>query len=128
MLVWVGWCRSERALRAAFAVEYSDDGDFLGSPFSRAVGIRRFNEMTTEVSRVDPSTRLSELLHEVSYAETFVPQLAASTGDLVERANAAVLFYGVEDELEVDVEGDLPDYAAHGVALRWIGRAVYTWT
>lgn len=119
VLVWTGSCESTRALQSLLTIEYSPDGDDLGSPFSRAVGLGRYSEGLTEAEVVEPSTDFASLLDGFSDSEMFLPHLIAQVGPQTQRSNAVALFYDVQKE------GDFPDFSAPGVELRYIGRFSY---
>jgi hypothetical protein len=90
--LWVGVARSEDALRACVTSSFSED-DFLGSPFSRAFGLGRYEEALLEaVWRDTPTSRVDELLRGASYEDVIIKRFQAA-GTLDDPASCAVLLY-----------------------------------
>src|SRR5215831_20431985 len=91
--LWIGTAASEPSLDALVMTSYSDDGDFLGSEFSRAFEIAFYDEGTLEAECRGTSTRhIGELLKGASYDDVIIPRFA-TVGALDRDANCAILLY-----------------------------------
>jgi hypothetical protein len=76
--LWLGSIDSEEALDALVEERYSDDGDFLGSTFSRAFGIAYYDEDFREASfHARASANLGELLVGHSYDRVLVARFGS---------------------------------------------------
>jgi hypothetical protein len=116
--LWVGRAASRDALDDALAVEFSEEGDFVGSPFSRGFAIDYYDEGDEEAEYAARATPdLSELLGEVSYDDVIVPQLAR-----IERPggpfNCFVLLFDHRHEGPERWEGP-------GISMQFWGTAAY---
>jgi hypothetical protein len=119
VLVWVGSCADPTLLESLVAVDYSPDGDFVGSQFSRTVGLGRYTDAMREVWCGEPSTSFEDLLEGASYLDRYLPRLIAEVGPETEPSNAVARFY------DAQARHDLPDFSVPGVTLRYIGRFSY---
>jgi hypothetical protein len=118
--VWIGRCSSRESFEAVMEVSFSDDGDFLGSSFSREVRVEYFDSGLLEAGALDvPCSTLEDLLGGISYEEQVLPQLkgTASTPPW----NCFVLLYSYR------IDGS-PKFSAAGVDLEFVGNATYELT
>jgi hypothetical protein len=116
--VWIGTAASIKLFEEALEVSFSGDGDFLGSPFSRAMGIGYYDEGLKEADYREASTRrLSELLQGVSYADLVVPRLSSLLSSEIE-ANCFVLLYNYRHM-------GPRTWNAEGVSLQYLGAVAY---
>lgn len=117
--MWLGKASSEGALDRAVDVAFSGDGDFLGSPFSRAFGIGYYDAGLMEARYFErPPGSLPALLEGVSYADKVQPRVLASGAGLHGDENCIVLMY--------DQHHDAPDaWAGQGIELRFIAAVSY---
>lgn len=116
--LWIGSAVSRDAFDDALAVKFSDDGDFLGSRFSRAFGIGYYDEGLIEADYHDvPAKSLEELLKGVSYADVVVPRFLRANPDAI-MANSFVLLYNFR-------HAGPQTWNSHGLSLRHIGAVEY---
>ena len=72
--LFLGTAASAGAFWSAVEVQYSEDGDFLGSRFSRAFGIDFFDEDYHEAEFYDePPESLAGFLAGASYDSSIIP-------------------------------------------------------
>ncbi|MDQ3036190.1 MAG: immunity 22 family protein [Myxococcota bacterium] len=118
MSLWAGTAASEDAFELVLEVGFSEDGDFLGSPFSRAFGIDYYDEGLREAEYFqEPSDRLEVLLDGVSYQNVVLPRLREE-GQLSGPVNCVVLLY--------DQRHDGPTrWSGPDVVLEFFGSARY---
>lgn len=91
--LWLGTATSRGALEEAMEVTFSEDGDFLGSPFSRAFGIEYYDEGLREAEYFDqPSGNLEALLKGASYDNVIIERFH-KLGTPQGRFNCAVLLH-----------------------------------
>jgi hypothetical protein len=115
---WVGVARSNRALRACVTQAFTEDGDCLGSPFSRAFGVRHYHDGLLEAHcRKGQTTRIETLLRGASYDEVIVPRLQKA-GTIEDPVNCFVLLYDHRHSGRLE-------WAAPDVALTFVGAVKY---
>ena len=115
---WVGNASSGEVFDSAHSVSFSDDGDFLGSAFSRAFNIGYYDEGFREAGYRDiPARNLTDLLEGASYPEVVIPRLQGGLpGPLV--ANCFVLLYDYR-------HAGPHSWTGEGLFLGFIGTAAY---
>jgi hypothetical protein len=116
--LWLGNAPSREAFDEALDVQFSEDGDFLGSRFSRAFNIGYYDEGLKEAEyREQPATDLQALLEGVSYADVVIPRFLTAISAPI-AANCFVLLY--------DYRHVAPhDWAADGSVFRYAGSVKY---
>jgi hypothetical protein len=115
--LWVGMA-SKEAFDASLKVSFSEDGDFLGSKWSRAFGIRYYDEGVKEAVRRDsPTRRLDELLRGVSYEDVVIPRFE-SIAKLEDEVNCCVLLYNCRHHGRAEWTSD-------DLVLRFVGTVSY---
>lgn len=113
--LWVGHAQTEGAFEAVIEARFSDDGDFIGSQFSRAFGIGYYEDWSREAAFYGSSRRtLADLLKGASFEDVVVPRLEALAGTMPSNSNCVVLLYGYHH-----VEPQTADFA--GVSLVFYG-------
>jgi hypothetical protein len=116
--LWIGTAVSEAALERALDVSFSEEGDFLGSEFSRVLNLGYYDSGLLEAEyRPEDTTSLRELLRGVSFEAQIVPTLERQT-EFDEQVNCFVLLYNHR------FSGKNVFFAS-GVNLRFIGTANY---
>lgn len=117
--VWLGKSASRGAFERATEVAFSEDGDFLGSAFSRAFGIGYHDAglMEAEFSE-DPPRSLASLLDGISYGDKVLPRLLASGASLRGDENCFVLLYDERHEQPAA-------WVSDGVELRFVAAVRY---
>jgi hypothetical protein len=116
--LWIGTAASKPPFQAFLKTFYSDDGDFLGSGFSRAFGIAFYDEGLLEAEYRDMSTRQSgELLEGTSYDDVIIPRFGA-LGAPDRDANCAVLIYDYRHE-------GRPEWNGPDLSLGFVGTVAY---
>lgn len=118
--LWVGKAISREELERVLEVSFSDDGDFLGSEFSRAFGIDYYEDSTREAEVHDGAAKtLNDLLHGASYEEKIIPEFEKLTGSRLAGENAVVLLYNIR------YEGTKGAWTTGGLELRFVGTVRY---
>lgn len=118
--LWLGSANSRAAFDAALVAEFSLDGDFLGSPFSRGFGIGYYDDATREAVFFETAPKsLTAMLAGSSYADVTVPRFEALPVCLAPDDNCVVLLY------EIGFAGETKRWRGDGVALRFLGSVAY---
>jgi len=111
--LWVGTARSSEVLEWAMKVAFSEDGDFLGSPFSRAFAVDYYEEGLREAAFFDEIQRdIGEALRGVSYEDQITEgfrSLRVPTGEF----NSVVLLFDYRHE-------GASEWSEDGISLRFI--------
>ena len=108
--LWVGSASSEDAFLRALHATFSEDGDFVGSPFSLGFEIGYYDDVEREAAYFAEAPRsLGEMLAGTSYAEVTRPRFQALGKGLETGDNCMVLLF---------------NRSCHGVSTRWIGAGV----
>lgn len=116
--LWIGNAASSEELDNALLVSFSEDGDFLGSPFSRALQLGYYDAGVVEVGfRENGCNRLKDLLMGASYLDQILPELERKA-KLTNAVNCFVLLYNCR------FEGDAA-FSWKGISLTFIGTAEY---
>jgi Immunity protein 22 len=116
--LWLGTSNSIDEFEKALDVTFSQDGDFLGSPFSRAFGIDYYEEGLREAEYYDqPSSDLRQLLSGASYESVIVDRFR-SLGTPTGSFNCVVLLYNYHHEMPAE-------WTNHGVFLQFFGTVRY---
>jgi Immunity protein 22 len=116
--LWIGTAKSEAPFNAAQEVSFSEDGDFLGSEFSRAFGIEYYYDGLKEAAyRENSSSRLDELLRGASYDAAIVNRFE-SIGRIDEQVNCIILLYNYRHAGPTEFKTD-------GLSLRYFGAVNY---
>lgn len=91
---WVGQAETRMAFEAAIEAEFSEDGGFVGSEFSRAFGIAYYDDSTREAHFHDsPPTTLPGFIEGASYGDIVIPRFLAKGVLLEPGDNCLVLLY-----------------------------------
>ena len=115
---WIGNATSRDVLDRAVEVEYSEDGDLLGSPFSRAFGIGRYDDDVREVHYHETIVSgLSDLLRGASYDDVVIPRLANLVSEPIE-GNCVILLYNYRHD-------GPSEWDTEGFSLRYVGAVAY---
>jgi hypothetical protein len=94
--VWIGKVASAQTLSDALRVSFSEDGDFLGSAFSRAAAVGYYEDATREAGVVSEHSKdIRQLLKGVSYEGELLPKLLAASIEIGLDDNCFVLLYDV---------------------------------
>lgn len=94
MSLWLGRSESAAAFWKALEVEFSEDGDFLGSDFSRAFGIEYYEEGLREAAIFESlESTLAQLVAGASYEEIVLPRLQNLGVSVEAGTNCLVLLY-----------------------------------
>jgi hypothetical protein len=116
--LWLGNAGTKDAFSEVLRVEFSEDGDFLGSKFSRGFGVGYYDEGLKESAyRGLACHDLSDLLTGVSYADVIIPRLQGIIREKP-KANCFVLLYDQEHNGPETWTGD-------GVSLTFAGAVSY---
>jgi hypothetical protein len=116
--LWVGVCRSRKSLEDFVKTSFSDDGDFLGSPFSRAFDIGRYDESLLEAEyRKVATASLGELLVGASYEATIVKSFQA-LATLESPVNCSLLLYDCRHTGRAE-------WSSPEIALTFVGSVKY---
>ena len=114
----MGMTISQGAFESTLKAAFSDDGDFLGSPFSNAFGIGYYDEGLKETACCDsPTRRLRDLLNGVSYDSVIIDRFE-SLARLDTDVNCAVLIYDHRHE-------GLVEWFLNGVSMTFFGAVRY---
>jgi hypothetical protein len=115
--LWVGESDSPDALDAYLQVGYSEDGDFIPSPFARDFGIRYYDEDFREAQHYEePSRSVRDLLKGYSYDSVIIPKFVQLLGDSFPvDVNAVILLYNFKHDSGVEANDGGP------VRLRYMG-------
>lgn len=116
--LWIGQAAAKTTFEEALAPEFSADGDFLGSAFSRAFGVGYYDEGLKESEyREAPRQGLGSLLEGISYAEVVVPRLQAAVSEPVE-GNCFVLLHDYR-------HAGPRSWATEGLSMRYVATVEY---
>jgi hypothetical protein len=115
--LWLGHARSREELVKALHVKFSEDGDFLGSEFSRAFEVGYYDAGVEEAEFRPGRSSLAELLAGASRYDELVRQLEVSVS-LDPDTNCFVLLYDYEHAGPTEGRGD-------GWTMRYVGAASY---
>jgi len=119
--LWTGQLKSASVLRRVLKVEFSPDGDFLGSEFSRAFGVEYYEDVSTESEYFEhPPGTLAGLLADCSYEAVILPLFLSSATAPQAVDNCAILIY------DYQYSGSVPYWVENGVSLRFLGHVRYT--
>jgi hypothetical protein len=115
--LWIGHADSSDALDAYLLTGYSEDGDFIPSPFARDFGIGYHDEDFREAQHYEnPSRFVRVLLRGYSYDNVIIPKFIQLLGELLpEEVNAIVLLYNFKHDASVETN------AGGAVRLRYMG-------
>lgn len=115
--LWVGQADTSGALDAYLQVGYSDDGDFIPSPFARDFGIRYYDEDFREAQHYErPSRSVRNLLKGYSYDSVIIREFVQLFGELFPvDVNAVILLYNFRHDTGVEAND------AGAVRLRYMG-------
>ncbi len=114
---WLGHAESRAALDRVLSVKYSDEGEFLGSEFSRAFRLGRFDDDFREASRSEIAPKsLEALLAGVSYEAEAIPAIVKTGAELKSGDNCFVCLYGFKAP-----KGTRASWTFPGLALRFAG-------
>lgn len=91
--MWVGVVSTHYDLENYVTSDYSEDGDYAGSQFSREFYIEFVDDDFLEQDFVASSSSLPELLSGFSYAESIVSKLISNKVTLDAEVNAIILIY-----------------------------------
>jgi hypothetical protein len=119
--LWLGQAVSADALEGAMTIEYSEEGDFLGSEFSRRLRIEFYDDDFREAEMLDARTAsVIQALAGFSADETVGPRFVELIGpELSEPFNAVVLLHNHQ------YDGTVARYEHAGVSLRFMGAVRY---
>ena len=118
--LWLGTVDSASLLDAYMEIAYSEDGDFLGSGFSKNFGIEYYDDDFKECECVDRSRSIAQLLSGFSYDATIVPGFEELWGkELDEEVNAVVLLYNFR------YSGSVKRAGRHQISLEFKGFVRY---
>jgi len=118
--LWFGHASSAKSFWNALEVEFSDDGDFLGSEFSRAFGIGYYDDALREAEFTEKvPLNLEEFLTGASYQDSIVPRFVEIGVRLDGSENCIILLYNYQHE-KTDVA------TACGVDFKFVGAVSYT--
>lgn len=116
--LWVGVARSEEVLREFVETSFSENGDFLGSVFSRAFELGRYYDDLVEAEYHEtPTERLSQLLKGASYDDVITERFEA-LGALGGPVNCSILLYNCR-------HAGLVEWSGPGIAVTFIGTVGY---
>jgi len=115
--LWIGQADSSDALDAYMQTGYSDDGDFIPSPFAKDFGIRYYDEDFREAQHYEkPSRSVRELLRGYSYDDVVIPKFVQLLGEsFPEEVNAVVMLYNFKHD------GNVQANTGGAVKLRYMG-------
>lgn len=117
--IWFGSAPSEAEYLEALDVSFSDDGDFLGSPLSNAIGVGYYEDSTREaLYRVPGTYATEELLDGVSYQDEILQALGEEHSP-AEEENCALLLYNYR------FDGPVAPAASDGVTMRFVASVTY---
>jgi hypothetical protein len=116
--LWLGTASSEEALEEALEVSFSEDGDFLGSAFSRAFEIGYYDADIIESEYHPGCHSLAELLKGASYESQIIHQLEPIT-HMSADTNCAILLYNYR-------HGGQSSYTTSNLRLDFVGTAKYS--
>ncbi len=119
--LWVGHVESSNALDAYMVVGYSEDGDFIPSPFAKDFGIGYYDDDFREAQYYqNPSRSVRDLLRGYSYNNMIIPKFVQLLGELLpEEVNAVVLLYNFKHDNGVVAN------AGETVRLRYVGTVSF---
>lgn len=119
--LWLGVVESEQSLGDFKRVSYSEDGDFLGSPFTHAFKLDYYDEDFCEIAQVPAGKDFSQLLMGCSYDEVVIPRFAEAFGgaEIPAGANALILLYNF------DYDGSVREVRTNGAEFKYIGSVGY---
>ncbi len=119
--LWLGTATHEDDLRKALRIDYSQDGTFRGSAFSRAFDLGRYDDSKTEALRHEhPPLVLDSFLTGVSYAESVLPGLDKAGATVARGDNCFVLLFDVFFEGERTAR-----WSTKGLRLRFAAQTSY---
>jgi len=118
--LWIGRADSRRAFDAALRVAFDEDGEFLGSMFSRAFAVGYYEDVTREAEYLAPPPgTLAALLAGSSYEDRVLPQFLAISPHIDPRDNCEILLY------DYAYSGTVREWHGPGVYLRFVGAVPY---
>ena len=116
--LWLGTASEVAALESALEVSFSEDGDFLGSEFSRKLRIAHYDSAVTEAEFVPKhADSLRDLLKGVSYSDQILPHFERMV-ELPSDTNCFVLLYNFR------FSGD-PTFKTPSLKLTFVGTCSY---
>jgi hypothetical protein len=115
--LWVGEAGSRDALDKYLQTGYSEEGDFIPSPFARDFSMHYYDEDLREARYYEePSKTVADMLKGYSYENVIVPRFVGLCGEsFPEPVNAVVLLYNFK------YEGGVKTSVGSTVRLRYIG-------
>lgn len=117
--IWFGSAPSEAEYLEALDVSFSDDGNFLGSHLSNALGVGYYEDSTREALCRAPGTYTTEeLLDGVSYQDEVLQALGKEHSP-AEGENCALLLYNYR------FDGPAAPAAFDGVTMRFVASVTY---
>lgn len=119
--LWLGDSESFDRLNSFLKIEFSEDGDPLGSEFSRELGLEYIDEDFSESECVGRTHSLGEALDGFSYNEIIAPRFIDKVGEILDKEiNAVILLYNFE------YLGMKSNIVRPGITLQFIGSLPYT--
>jgi len=117
--LWLGRATSADDFWNALEVEFSEDGDFVGSAFSKAFGIEYYEDGLREAQHFHgPVTSFTSMAAGASYQDVVLPRFVGLGVDLDTSTNCLVFLYNYDHNLPM--KASLP-----GLELRFIGSVSY---
>jgi hypothetical protein len=119
--LWAGWAASREVLELNLATSYSEDGDFLGSRFSRAFKIDYFDEDLLEAEVLDnDATTIAAALKGCSSDIKVIQEFEKLLGlTFVGPVNSIVLLYNFH------YDGDIEFWTDGDISLKFFGTVNY---
>lgn len=118
--MWIGSARSRDALDRALHASFSEDGDFLGSPFSRGFDLGYYDDAMREAEFLSVAPRrVADLFVGSSYSEITVPRFQRLGTTLAPGDNCVVLLF------DYRYRGVATSWSGSGVLLRFVGAVSY---
>lgn len=92
--VWLGQAPSAATFWSALQATFSEDGDFIGSDFSRAFGIDYYDDALREAEFFDsPRSTIDQIVVGASYEEALLPRLEMLNASISSETNCMILLY-----------------------------------
>jgi hypothetical protein len=118
--LWLGRASSKESFDALLKTSYSEDGDFLGSPFSRAFAVGWYDEGFREAKYLaTPASSLPDLLRNFSYSKVVISNLETAGATIHAGENCVVLLY---NQRHMDPKAD---WSSGGVSFRFVVSGCY---
>ncbi|AFH64810.1 immunity 22 family protein [Paenibacillus caseinilyticus] len=117
--LWLGSWSSEEAAQAYVEGSYTEDGDYVPSPFERDFAFRYDPDFIELNFKETPAADWESLLQGHSYDEEIIPAFMEEIGPLSRSFNTVILVYNLAYDAE-----HLRSGTAAG-ELEYIGQAAY---